>query len=623
MNVLSLFDGISCGQIALGRAGVKVDNYFASEIDKHAIQVTQYNYPNTIQLGDVTKWYEWDIDWSSIDIVAGGSPCFEAGTKIITSNGYKNIEDIVVGDEVLTHKNRLKKVLRTGDTYGDIYEVSAQGMLNTYCTENHPYYVREMKRKWFNAEKKVKRTFSEPTWVEVKDLHKGHFIGLPINQKSKNSLNLTKEEAYIIGRYIADGHTRKDYRKEKGRENDRMWSLILSVGENKLKKFENNLTIKYTSYKHSQSTYRCVFYSKRLVEIVEKHCLCGAGNKRISQELLNLPIDLLKGLLDGYMEGDGCIDINDTYHATTISRELAMSLCLVVAKVYRVNCNIKFNKNNPQHIIEGRLVNQHDSYTITFSKYTKKQCNAIVIDDMVWLPIKSIINKNTKNKVYNLEVEEDNSYTANNIIVHNCQSFSVAGQGKGFEGKSGLFFEFADIVHNVLLHNPNALFLLENVVMKKEWKDIISKIMRVQPIMIDSALVSAQRRKRLYWTNIPNIELPKDKGILLTDILEDLPFREIPKCFYDTWGKDMRINKGLNWIKNDKSNTLTTKNCHTNQYVLNEDKTLCRLLSVNEYETLQTLPVGYTKGISNGERFKTIGNGWTVDVIAHIFKYII
>ena len=73
MNVLSLFDGISCGQVALERAGIKVDNYFASEIDKYAIQVTQSNYPNTIQLGDI-----YDIDYSKlpkIDIVMGGSPC--------------------------------------------------------------------------------------------------------------------------------------------------------------------------------------------------------------------------------------------------------------------------------------------------------------------------------------------------------------------------------------------------------------------------------------------------------------------------------------------------------------------------------------------------------------------
>lgn len=75
MNVLSLFDGISAGQVALERAGIEVDNYYAAEIDKYTIKVTQTNYPDTIQLGDVTKWREWDIDWASIDLLIGGSPC--------------------------------------------------------------------------------------------------------------------------------------------------------------------------------------------------------------------------------------------------------------------------------------------------------------------------------------------------------------------------------------------------------------------------------------------------------------------------------------------------------------------------------------------------------------------
>ena len=75
INVLSLFDGISCGQIALERAGIKVNKYFASEIDKHAIKVTQHNWPKTVQIGDVTKWREWDIDWESIDLLCAGFPC--------------------------------------------------------------------------------------------------------------------------------------------------------------------------------------------------------------------------------------------------------------------------------------------------------------------------------------------------------------------------------------------------------------------------------------------------------------------------------------------------------------------------------------------------------------------
>jgi site-specific DNA-cytosine methylase len=200
-----------------------------------------------------------------------------------------------------------------------------------------------------------------------------------------------------------------------------------------------------------------------------------------------------------------------------------------------------------------------------------------------------------------------------------CQSFSSVGNRTGFDGKSGLFWEFVRVLNEV---QPK-YFLLENVKMKKEWEDIITTEMGVEPIRINSNLVSAQNRERLYWTNIPNLTQPEDKNIKLSDVLTDDNFRTIPKCFYNKWGTKERINKNPNWVKNEKSNCLTTKNCHTNQYLFNEDKTLCRLLNPTEFERLQTIPEGYTSVVSNTERYKMIGNGWTVDVISFIFEQIL
>lgn len=631
-NVLSIFDGMSCGQIALERAGIKVDKYYASEIDKYAIQVTQKNYPNTIQLGDITKWKEWNIDWASIDLLIGGSPCFKAGTKVITNDGYKNIEDISIGDMVLTHKNRFQKVVRIGGSIKTIYELKAQGILPLYTTHNHPFYVKTMDKIWSNKNRRYERVFSEAKWKETNNLQKNDFLGIPINNICDNKENITEDEAFILGRYIADGHTRKDYRISENRPNHRQWQLILSIGKNKIDDFNSKCKIKHSCYSHTQSTYRCVFSNKRLVELAENHCGVGAINKYISQTLLNLPINILNELINGYMSGDGSIK-DDVYKASTISRELAMSLCLAVAKVYKVNTNIIFTKRPNKCIIEGRVVNQNDTYTIEFRKEWKKQSNAKLINDIIWLPLKSVICLDKKEQVYNLEVEEDNSYTANNCIVHNCQSFSIAGNGKGFEGKSGLFYTFSDILHHIKTCNPNVKFLLENVVMKKEWENVISRTLGINPILIDSALVSAQQRRRLYWTNIKtkesgffnelviDIPQPKDKGIKLKDVLQDMPFRQVPKSLYSKWGNAKRIDKGINWIKNSKANTLTTINSHPNQYLLNEDKSLCRLLSVNEYERLQTVPDNYTEGVSNTQRYKMLGNGWTVDVIAHIFSF--
>jgi len=104
MNVLSLFDGMSCGRIALERAGIQVNQYYASELDKYAIKVTQANWPETIQLGDVTKWQEWDIDWSSIDLLIGGSPCqgFSFAGKQLAFDDPRSKLFFVYSD-ILTH----------------------------------------------------------------------------------------------------------------------------------------------------------------------------------------------------------------------------------------------------------------------------------------------------------------------------------------------------------------------------------------------------------------------------------------------------------------------------------------------------------------------------------------
>lgn len=101
-----------------------------------------------------------------------------------------------------------------------------------------------------------------------------------------------------------------------------------------------------------------------------------------------------------------------------------------------------------------------------------------------------------------------------------CQSFSFAGKQEGFEGKSGLFYHFKRILDEVKEHNPDVKFLLENVKMKKIFENVITEEMGVNPIVINSNLVSAQNRHRLYWTNIEGIEQPEDKGILLKDIVQ-------------------------------------------------------------------------------------------------------
>jgi site-specific DNA-cytosine methylase len=210
-----------------------------------------------------------------------------------------------------------------------------------------------------------------------------------------------------------------------------------------------------------------------------------------------------------------------------------------------------------------------------------------------------------------------------------CQGFSFAGKQLNFDDdRSKLFFTFVDIVNHIKSLNSNVFFMLENVMMKKEYEDVITEFMGVNPIKINSDLLSAQNRKRLYWTNIPNITQPEDKGILLKDILMDDSKIESKYMLSEIGFNYMnRLRNGKPRWKyhtnplNGKAACLTANMYKGVPYGIIMEK--MRKLTVEECEILQTFPINYTSCVSNTQRYKALGNSWTVDVIAHIFKNIL
>jgi site-specific DNA-cytosine methylase len=205
-----------------------------------------------------------------------------------------------------------------------------------------------------------------------------------------------------------------------------------------------------------------------------------------------------------------------------------------------------------------------------------------------------------------------------------CQSFSSVGNGSGFDGKSGLFWEYVRILKEV---KPK-YFLLENVSMKKEWEDIISDALGVKPIKINSKLLSAQNRPRLYWTNISNVIEPKDKGITIEykdewfNEIDTVPFVktklknwETMGCFFNPYNKA---------ILKDKTPTLTATGNRqtTSASIMFNDNGVLKMANSKYWEVLQTLPNDYTKGYSENIRKNAIGNGWTVDTVAFIFSFL-
>mgnify|MGYP006423338995 CR=1 FL=1 len=222
-----------------------------------------------------------------------------------------------------------------------------------------------------------------------------------------------------------------------------------------------------------------------------------------------------------------------------------------------------------------------------------------------------------------------------------CQSFSFAGKQLNFDDPRGkLFFQFVRILKEI----KPTYFLLENVKMKKEYENIISYHLGVEAIEINSNLLSAQTRKRLYWTNIPNVKQPKDKNIKLTDILEP---REkfnnsinLNRCgrrarrfdengvqkssknfplykFYEVTD----VNKMHTITKNERESMVTP--LPAGKYEINEEnKKLLSTLTPTECEKLQTLPEGYTSNLSKSKRRDKLGDAFTVDVISHILSNV-
>jgi len=237
-----------------------------------------------------------------------------------------------------------------------------------------------------------------------------------------------------------------------------------------------------------------------------------------------------------------------------------------------------------------------------------------------------------------------------------CQGFSFAGKQLNFDDeRSKLFFDFVKTLDRIRKINPDVKFLLENVRMKKEYSDVISDIMGVEFIQINSALVSGQNRVRNYWHNFQNVNQPEDKNIQLQNIIEQ-DYDGIwvwprgankggiqnykgksPSIITSSWQHNFLIYKAaalrtwprypngekrikkLELRKDDKSNCLTT---HSLDSLICRPEGSYRKFTPEECEKLQTVPIGYTSLLSNNQRYKCLGNGWTVDVIAHILRHL-
>lgn len=639
INVLSLFDGISCGRVALERAGVPVQSYTAYEIMPAAIKVSQANYPDIVHKGDVfSAVYTMDLPYGKPDLLIGGSPCFTAGTPIFTDKGVKNIEDVEIGDKVLTHKNRYKPVTAVGNKLAQVYAVYAQGVPAFYATANHPFYTV------------TKETLEQPVWTKTGELTAGQYLGSPIITVEENPHNLDEETCWLLGRYTACGFLRRVI-SEVHTKKPVQYQLVFTVPVEELDDFHRHVKhYEYNCFHRNERMFHCVITSTELYDFVKQNDFGERHiNKNVPNLILNLPKTLLNAYMQGYLSGNAtAVSKHNTYITSAVSKRLIYSLAMAVQKLYNTAPYIMTNP--AKHRNAKSTTNTYKAYSMIIKTVAGVNGSSIVHGGVIWTPYKTTVPVH-RATVYNLSVADDESYIANNRIVHNCTYWSCANGKRETtpDGQGGkLFMQYV----RALKETQPQYFLYENnASMSAAVKEFITAQLGVDPICINSALVSAQQRKRLYWTNIPNVTQPEDKQVKLQDILEDITFehpaavrgRPLHKATIvgrrladDGHRKDYDHNVPLTQcleVRNtntDKSNCLTT---------VQKDNVLTplppgrypdaykqqlpyRYYTRREYERLQTLPDGYTDAVSENVAKKLIGNGWTVDVVAHILAYM-
>lgn len=325
--------------------------------------------------------------------------CLAKGSLVLTKRGYIPIENVVVGDETLTHTGKWRKVLVTKKTgiNKECVKVKAKGVPNLICTPNHKIYSRDRVLKG-----KKHSLVSEIQWNEASTLS-----GKYVNQKLPPVVDspISNQEWWIIGRWCADGHV-----------DCRGHQFFVSIGNNKLDDFLDKADgyIGAMNAKDGCTQIGLKNLSDDAREMIKKIGF-GAANKVLPYEAISLDKEKSRSLLDGYLSGDGC-NCRGKILFSSISRALLLGLNIVVQRVYGKTMAIYAGRGERTSVIEGREVHCHQEWVGALS--LKNQFGK-VDNEGYWKPVKEVEDGYTSD-VYNITVDEDHSYTAEGCIVKNC-----------------------------------------------------------------------------------------------------------------------------------------------------------------------------------------------------------
>ena len=456
IKFIDLFCGIGSFHYSFKKLGW--DCVMSCDIDKAVKETYKSNY-GILPLGDITEIEPKNI--TNYDILCAGFPCFVEGTKTLTNNGYKNIEDVEITDRLLTHNGKFQNILNLQRKIynGDLFDIKIKYHPELItATEEHPFYIREKK----------KNTFGNSIWKKANELTMNDYFGMVINSNEiipeftfeKDIIKLdVLDYWFVMGYFVGNGCVVESKTQYGG--NRIYFSIPDKLLDEILLEIQKILpiTIKNTSTKNNSKckTYGC---DNKVWFQILKQFGKYAHSKLIPEWVQDAPKEFIQEFINGYMKADGCINNQKILQITTVSSNLAYGLqrlYLKLGHIFSINKCVRPTTT----IIEGRTVNQRDTYCIRGTLQRERKISSFIEDNYVWFaPFKITKREITEIPVYNFEVETDNSYIVMNTIVHNCQPWSQIGQHKGFDDKRGtLFF---NIMKFVDYHKPKVI-ILENV----------------------------------------------------------------------------------------------------------------------------------------------------------------
>lgn len=458
--------------------GVSVD--IAINHDPEAIRMHRTNHPTT-------KHYCEDVwqvdpvkacDGHPVGLAWFSPDCFAKGTLVLTETEYQPIETLRAGDKVLTHNGSWKPITATMMSRKKAVRIVGYGNVGMLCSEDHPFLIKNCPHLWNNQVRQYKRVHNDMQWVRAKDIQGDMYWAsrisvdpMPIPQLEKpntKSVFLPVDERllWLAGRYVGDGWTRlTDTRAEitiaSGMQDVEFLREKLNMWSRKGARCKDGELSWY--YRDVRTGGQFTANNRALVKWLRSNFGHLALQKTIPAWLYGAPEPYKEAFMSGYLSADGWTSGNKV-ECTTISKKLAYGLrTLAVTMGYSPTIYM----NHQGDKIEGRTVKTHDIYIVKWKiAIDDKHAQTFTEDGYLWTAVKKVEKTGAVETFYNISVEDDETYIAESIVVHNCKHFSKAKGGKPkdkfIRGLAWVACRWAGLVR------PRVI-MLENVEEFKTW----------------------------------------------------------------------------------------------------------------------------------------------------------